>query len=238
MQETSIEWAEMVWNPSTGCSKVSPGCKNCYAERIAERFKGSPAFPNAFDFNLRPERYRQPLKWKSPKRIFVNSMSDLFHEQMPLSDLKELFGVMKQACWHQFLILTKRDHRLAELAPDLDWSPNIWMGVSIESQPYAVRTNALRKASASIRFLSCEPLLGPLQLDLEGIHWVICGGESGPRARSMDPEWARSIRDQCGLAGIAFFMKQMSGVKKGQTPIPADLFIRQFPLVTDAGILL
>jgi protein gp37 len=163
MQPTTIEWTEQVWNPSTGCDKVSAGCKNCYAESIAERFRGGKAFPDGFDFMLRPERFEQPLHWRKPSLIFVNSMSDLFHERMPIEVLKKLFAVMTECPQHVFQILTKRHQRLAELAPLLSWSPNIWIGVSIENQDCTVRADYLRQVPAKIRFLSCEPLLGRLK---------------------------------------------------------------------------
>jgi protein gp37 len=205
---SSIEWTDATWNPVTGCTKVSPGCAHCYAERMAERFRGSPAFPVGFDLMLRPDRLDLPLRWKKPRRIFVNSMSDLFHEQVPLEFIRTVFHTMRWAHWHQFQVLTKRSDRLRELAPALDWAPNIWMGVSVESQRWVSRIADLRTVPAAIRFLSLEPLLGPLSLDLRGIDWVIAGGESGPRARRMRSEWAESIRDQCRAACVPFFFKQ------------------------------
>ncbi len=209
-QQSSIEWTEATWNPVTGCTKVSPGCAHCYAETFAERFRGVPGHPyeQGFDLQLRPERLEQPLNWAQPRMIFVNSMSDLFHKDVPASYIRDVFKVIRRAHWHTFQILTKRSERLAELAPKLPWPQNIWMGVSVENQRWTPRIDALRTVKAKVRFLSCEPLLGPLKLDLSGIHWVIVGGESGPRARPMRPEWVRDIRQQCEAAGAAFFFKQ------------------------------
>jgi protein gp37 len=207
---TSIEWTDKTWNPTTGCTKVSPGCKNCYAEALTKRFRNH--FKEGFDFTLHPERLDQPRHWRSPSRIFVNSMSDLFHEQMPLSYLREIFEVMASCPQHVFQILTKRHRRLLELSVNLAWPENVWMGVSVESQRYVHRVSYLRQVPVKVRFLSCEPLLGPLSLDLTGIHWVITGGESGPRWRPLDPQWVFSIRDQCRRSGVAFFHKQWGGL--------------------------
>ncbi len=205
-----IEWTDATWNPVTGCTQVSPGCAHCYAKTFAERFRGVKGHPyeRGFDLQLRPERLHQPLKWKAPRLIFVNSMSDLFHEDVPFDFIQAVFEVMRDASWHTFQVLTKRSRRLRQLAGDLPWPDNVWMGVSVENQRWTSRVDDLRRVPAVIRFLSCEPLLGPLQLDLRGIHWVIVGGESGPRARPMKAEWARSIRDQCAAAGVPFFFKQ------------------------------
>jgi protein gp37 len=208
---TAIEWTDKTWNPTTGCNKVSPGCKYCYAETITKRFHTN--FPNGFKFTLHPERLNEPLKWRKPSRVFVNSMSDLFHEQMPINFLVQVFEVMKKADHHIFQILTKRHERLVELAPLLPWPDNVWMGVSVENQKYAHRIDHLRQVPAKVRFLSCEPLLGPLELDLTGIHWVITGGESGPKHRPIKEEWVRSIRDQCREEEVAFFHKQWGGVR-------------------------
>ncbi len=208
---TGIEWTDKTWNPTTGCNKVSPGCKNCYAETITKRFKGN--FPNGFSFTLHPARLNEPLKWKKPSRVFVNSMSDLFHEQMPISFLMEVFNIMERAPQHVFQILTKRQERLVELAPLLPWPDNVWIGVSVENQKYVHRADYLRQVPASVRFLSCEPLLGPLELNLEGIHWVITGGESGLKHRPIKEEWVVSIRDQCQKANVAFFHKQWGGTR-------------------------
>lgn len=210
MQRSSIEWTEATWNPVTGCTEVSPGCAHCYAKTFAERFRGVPGHPyeNGFDLQLRPERLRQPLRWKKPRTIFVNSMSDLFHEDVPYEYIKQVFDVMKSAGHHRFQVLTKRSERLAELAPSLPWPENVWMGVSVENQRFASRVDDLRETDAAVRFLSCEPLLGFLDLNLDGIHWVIVGGESGPGARRMKPEWACAVRDQCVEAKVPFFFKQ------------------------------
>ena len=209
-ERSSIEWTEATWNPVTGCTKVSPGCAHCYAETFAERFRGVPGHPyeRGFDLQLRPERLEQPLTWAQPRMIFVNSMSDLFHEDIELAYIREVFKVMRKANWHTFQILTKRSQRMVDVASRLRWSDNVWMGVSIEYQRWTRRVEDLRKVPAKVRFLSCEPLLGPLRIDLRGIDWVIVGGESGPRARPMKPEWAREIRKQCADAGVAFFFKQ------------------------------
>jgi len=218
-QVSKIEWTEATWNPVTGCTQVSPGCAHCYALTFAERFRGVPGHPyeKGFDLQLRPERLNQPLEWKKPRTIFVNSMSDLFHEDVPEDYIRQVFDVMKRADWHTFQILTKRSERLAELAPRLDWPDNVWMGVSVENQRWTCRIDDLRTVPAAVRFLSCEPLLGPLSLDLRDIHWVIVGGESGHRARCMRPEWARSIRDQCLEASVPFFFKQWGTFDEGGT---------------------
>ena len=207
---SAIEWTEATWNPVTGCTKVSSGCTHCYAETFAERFRGVPGHPYemGFDLTLRPERLEQPLRWRAPRRIFVNSMSDLFHERVPEGYIREVFNVMERAHWHTFQVLTKRVERLAALAPDLPWPRNVWMGVSIENQRFTRRIEVVRRVPARVRFLSCEPLLGPLCLDLSGIHWVIAGGESGSRARPMQPKWIRDIRDQCLAVHVPFFFKQ------------------------------
>lgn len=206
---TGIEWTDKTWNPTTGCNKVSPGCRYCYAEALTERFPNN--FPKGFKFTQHPSRLEQPKKWRTPSRIFVNSMSDLFHEDIEFSYLQEVFNVMRETPWHVYQILTKRDRRLAELAPKLDWTENIWVGVSVENQQYASRIDALRQVPAKVRFLSCEPLLGSLSLDLEKIDWVIVGGESGYQHRPMKPEWVRDILHQTREAGIAFFFKQWGG---------------------------
>jgi len=209
-QLSSIEWTEATWNPVTGCSKVSPGCAHCYAETFAERFRGVPGHPyeRGFDLQLRPERLEQPLEWTQPRMIFVNSMSDLFHEDVPRQFIEAVLGVMAEAHWHTFQILTKRSERLAQLAPRLSWPDNVWMGVSVENQRWACRVDHLREVPARLRFLSCEPLLGPLRLNLDGIDWVIVGGESGPHARPMKADWVREIRQQCQQTRVPFFFKQ------------------------------
>ena len=210
MQRSSIEWTEATWNPVTGCTQISPGCAHCYALTFAERFRGVPGHPyeNGFDLQLRPERLEQPLRWKKPRTIFVNSMSDLFHPDVPQDYIQQVFEVMEAADRHRFQVLTKRSERLAELAPSLSWPSNVWMGVSVENQRFACRVDDLREVPATVRFLSCEPLLGALDLDLHGIHWVIAGGESGPGARAMSPDWVRGVRDQCASADVPFFFKQ------------------------------
>ena len=209
--KTGIEWTDRTWNPVTGCDKVSPGCTHCYAEALTKRFHTN--FPNGFDVTLHHDRLTQPRRWKKPSRIFVNSMSDLFHDEIPFSFIEEVFYQMEQTPQHTYQILTKRHERLLELASKLKWTDNIWMGVSVENQPYANRIDALRLVPAKIRFLSCEPLLGPLLLDLtEGsIHWVIVGGESGQKYRPMRPEWVESIHKQCKYAEVPFFFKQWGG---------------------------
>lgn len=215
--KSSIEWTDSTWNPVTGCNKVSPGCKHCYAETFSERWRGIPGhhFEQGFDLRLWPERLELPLAWKKPRTIFVNSMSDLFHEKVPLAFIERVFMTMERASWHTFQILTKRSERLAELAPELNWPPNVWMGVSIETAKYIWRADHLRKVPAAVRFLSLEPLLGPLgDLDLSGIHWVIVGGESGPGARPVEVSWVREIRKQCHRQRVPFFFKQWGGVQK------------------------
>jgi protein gp37 len=209
-QKSAIEWTELTWNPVTGCTQVSPGCGHCYAKTFAERWRGIEGhhYEMGFDLTLRPERVRQPLAWKRPSTIFVNSMSDLFHEDVPLSYIQQVFETMTEAHWHKFQILTKRADRLAELSRELPWPSNVWIGVSVENQRWVTRVESLRSVPASVRFLSCEPLLGPITLELADIDWVIVGGESGPGARPMDPRWATSIRDQCLAAGVPFFFKQ------------------------------
>lgn len=212
-----IEWTDATWNPITGCDKISPGCKHCYAERMANRLTamGNPNYKNGFALTLQPQMLRLPLEWRKPRQIFVNSMSDLFHDAVPLEYIQRVFGVMNQANWHQYQILTKRAERLEQLSPLLNWGPNIWMGVSVESEKYLDRIDHLRHTAAHIKFLSLEPLLGPLHdMNLRGIHWAIVGGESGPGARPVDPAWVTGIRDQCLNAGVAFFFKQWGGVQK------------------------
>jgi protein gp37 len=216
-QGSGIEWTEATWNPVTGCTKVSPGCKHCYAERMAERLQamGQPNYANGFELTLQPHTLELPLRWKKPQTIFVNSMSDLFHPGVPLAYVREVFDVMARAHWHRFQVLTKRAERLEELGPRLSWAPNVWMGVSVETARYQGRIDHLRRTGARVKFLSLEPLLGPLPgLDLSGIDWVIVGGESGPGARPMDPAWATDLRDQCRRANVPFFFKQWGGTNK------------------------
>jgi protein gp37 len=208
---TAIEWTDKTWNPTVGCNKVSPGCKHCYAETITKRFRNH--FPNGFAFTLHPERLDEPRRWRKPSRVFVNSMSDLFHERMPLGFLREIFDVMQDCPRHVFQILTKRHERMVELAQQLPWPENVWMGVSVENEDYTHRVDYLRRVPAAVRFLSCEPLLGPLELNLEGIHWVIVGGESGPGHRPIEADWVRSIRDQADASVASFFFKQWGGLR-------------------------
>ena len=214
---SKIEWTEATWNPVTGCSKVSPGCKNCYAERLAGRLQamGNRSYANGFEVTLHPRLLELPLRWKAPRSIFVNSMSDLFHERVPVGFITQVFEIMKKASHHRFQILTKRSHRLAELDKELPWSDNIWMGVSVESSDYVFRIDHLRRMGAKVRFLSLEPLLGPIpNLGLDGIDWVIVGGESGPGARMMLSSWVLNIRDRCLKANVPFFFKQWGGANK------------------------
>lgn len=214
---SAIEWTESTWNPVTGCNKISPGCKNCYAEKMAKRLKamGQRNYVNGFKLTLQPHMLELPLRWKKPQTIFVNSMSDLFHKNVPLEYIQEVFSVMNRAHWHRFQVLTKRADRLEQTAPFLDWTPNIWMGVSVESQNYTHRIDNLRNTDAHVKFLSLEPLLGPLySLDLTNIHWAIVGGESGFRARRIEAEWVLDIKRQCVSANVPFFFKQWGGVQK------------------------
>ncbi|MCD6217408.1 phage Gp37/Gp68 family protein [bacterium] len=216
-QLSKIEWTSSTWNPITGCSKISPGCANCYAERMAKRLKAmdNPSYANGFEVTLHERILDYPLKWKKPQMIFVNSMSDLFHKKVPVGFIDKIFDVMCRAEWHQFQLLTKRSGRMQKLNSRLPWRSNIWMGVSIENEDYTYRIEHLVKTNAKIKFLSLEPLIGPLQnLNLDGIDWVIVGGESGPKARPMNPEWVVDIRDQCLKAGVPFFFKQWGGVNK------------------------
>ena len=216
-QKSTIEWTESTWNPITGCNKVSPGCKFCYAERMAKRLKamGSANYENGFKLTLHEHALEMPLSWKKPQTIFVNSMSDLFHESVPFEFIQKMFTVMNKAYWHRFQILTKRSVRLLELNDKLNWTENIWMGVSVENEDYTFRVDHLRKTNAHIKFLSVEPLLGPINnMDLTNINWVIVGGESGPGARPMKEEWVITIKDNCVNTGVPFFFKQWGGVNK------------------------
>ncbi len=211
---TGIEWTDATWNPVTGCTKVSPGCKNCYAERLAIRLRamGSQRYENGFRVTLQPDQIELPLRWRRARRIFVNSMSDLFHEDVPVAYIRKVFQVMAQADWHVFQILTKRSQRLAKISSTLPWPTNVWQGVSVESTRYLSRIGDLTQVPAAVRFISIEPLLGPIpDLPLQGIQWVIVGGESGPGRRPMSPEWVRMIRDQCVRARVPFFFKQWGG---------------------------
>ena len=215
-----IEWTQSTWNPVTGCTKISAGCKHCYAERMALRLQamGQLNYANGFQLTLHPAMLSRPLTWKKPQMIFVNSMSDLFHEGVPVDFIQQVFVVMRQASWHTFQVLTKRAERLATLNVDLDWPDNVWMGVTVENYDYISRIDALRQTRAAVKFLSLEPLLGPLpDLDLHAIDWVIVGGESGPGARPLASAWVTDLRDQCLAAHIPFFFKQWGGVRKKKT---------------------
>jgi protein gp37 len=219
-QNSSIEWTEATWNPVTGCSKISPGCKHCYAERMAKRLQamGQDRYRNGFEVTLQWDIVKLPLRWPEPRIIFVNSMSDLFHEEIPEPFIRDVFETMEAAHWHTFQILTKRSRRLAALAPRLPWPRNVWMGVSVESPHYVSRINDLRNVPAPVRFLSVEPLLAPIpRLPLTGVDWVIVGGESGPDSRLMKAEWARQIRDRCIAQEVPFFFKQWGGARKKRT---------------------
>ena len=215
-----IEWTEATWNTVTGCTKVSSGCLNCYAERMAKRLcaMGNPNYRNGFDVTLQPQLLEAPLQWQKPRMIFVNSMSDLFHESVPRHFVRSVFDVMTRASRHTFQVLTKRSERLLELAPSLQWPRNVWMGVSVEGSEVLHRIDDLRETPATIKFLSLEPLLGPLPaLNLQGIDWVIVGGESGPGARPMEANWVIDIRNQCLAASVPFFFKQWGGIVKKRT---------------------
>jgi len=217
---TQIEWTDATWNPVTGCSKITAGCDNCYAERFSERFRGVPdhAFENGFDLTLRPARLKHPLSWRQPRRIFVNSMSDLFHKDVPREFIDQVFDTMDAANWHTFQVLTKRSSLLKRYLekryPNSKAPSHIWLGVSVEDKQNAVRIKHLQAAHATVKFISFEPLIGPVgNVDLTGIHWAILGGESGPRARPMAEEWALDIRDQCRAQKVAFFFKQWGGIR-------------------------
>jgi protein gp37 len=214
---SSIEWTQSTWNPLTGCSKVSPGCKYCYAELLSKRLKamGQPNYQNEFQLTLHENNLELPMKWKKPKYIFVNSMSDLFHEDVPIGFIKQVFEIMRNAYWHKFQVLTKRSERLAALESQLVWAPNIWMGVSVENQDYESRINDLKKTKAAVKYISFEPLLGPISnVNFESIDWVIVGGESGPKARPIQDEWVFQIRDSCINSNIPFFFKQWGGTRR------------------------
>jgi protein gp37 len=217
---SSIEWTEMTWNPVTGCTKVSQGCKRCYAERMAKRLTamGSERYRNGFKVTLHPDLLDVPRRWRQPRVVFVNSMSDLFHQDIPPEYIERVFMTMRECPQHTFQVLTKRSERLAALAPQLPWPGNVWMGVSVEDARVVSRIDDLRRVPAAVRFLSLEPLIGPLEkLSLRDIHWVIVGGESGPRARPMRKEWVESIYAQCRAAGVPFFFKQWGGTRKDLT---------------------
>lgn len=240
---TSIEWVTATWNPLTGCTKISPGCKNCYAERMSHRLMlmGQPNYANDFQLTTHERMLEVPLRWKKPQRIFVNSMSDLYHKDVPEPFIQRVFATMVKAHWHIFKILTKRAERLEELSPRLPWAPNIWQGVSVENADYTFRIDHLRRTAAHVRFLSIEPLLGPIpDLKLAGIHWAIVGGESGPGCRPMQAEWVSNIVEQCRAQGTAVFVKQTGErlartlklrSKKGTDldEWPVELRVREFP---------
>lgn len=214
---SSIEWTEATWNPITGCTKISPGCENCYAERMARRLKamGNSNYSNGFKLTCHEHALERPLEWNKPQMIFVNSMSDLFHRDVPLEFVHRVFDIMHTASWHTFQVLTKRSKRLLELNHGIDWPSNVWMGVSVENMDYTFRIDDLRQTGATVKFLSLEPLLGPLSgLDLCGIDWVIVGGESGPGARPIEEEWVIEIRNQCLRSNVPFFFKQWGGFHK------------------------
>ncbi|MEE9464983.1 MAG: phage Gp37/Gp68 family protein [Candidatus Neomarinimicrobiota bacterium] len=231
---TKIEWTETTWNPVTGCDKVSPGCKNCYAERMAKRLKAmdNPRYRNEFQVTLHNDLVGLPLCWSKPRKIFVNSMSDLFHEAVPLNFIQAVFETMNRASQHNFQVLTKRSERLREISAELTWTDNIWMGVSVELEDYAVRIDDLRTTGAAIKFLSLEPLLGSLKrVLLAGMDWVIVGGESGPGSRPMEKIWVREIRDKCDDQDIPFFFKQWGGFHKKKNGRTLDDRIHDdFPL--------
>lgn len=223
MALSAIEWTEATWNPTTGCDKTSPGCDHCYALTMARRLKamgqakyqadGDPRTSGpGFKLTVHPDTLQIPHQWSAPKTVFVNSMSDLFHPEVPESFIRDVFDVMVATPRHQYQVLTKRSRRLAELADRLPWPDNVWMGVSVETQPYAFRVEHLRQVPAAVRFVSAEPLLGPVSLDLDGIDWLIAGGESGGGARPVDADWVRGLRDECLAAGTAFFFKQWGGL--------------------------
>jgi protein gp37 len=217
---SQIEWTDATWNPVTGCTKISPGCKHCYAERLSRRLQlmGQANYRNGFKLTLQSQMLDLPMRWRTPKRIFVNSMSDLFHRDVPTDYIKRVFDAMKRAHWHQYQVLTKRSERVLELSNELEWSPQIWMGVSVETDKYKHRIDDLRETGAHVKFVSLEPLLSSLgKLNLRGIDWAIVGGESGPGARPLNAEWVTEIRDQCIRSGVAFFFKQWGGVQKSKT---------------------
>lgn len=217
MSRSSIEWTHTTWNPVTGCTKVSPGCKHCYAERFANRLQamGNGRYAQGFRLTIHPDSFQKPLEWKKPRMIFINSMSDLLHENVDLEVIHQIFQVMERACWHKFQVLTKRASRLEEVERKLTWPSNLWMGVSVENADYKMRIDELRETSAPVKFLSIEPLIGAVgELNLTNINWVIVGGESGPKARPLDKQWVRNIRDQCIDQRVPFFFKQWGGRNK------------------------
>ena len=215
--KTTIEWTETTWNPITGCTPISAGCQHCYAARFAKRLKamGNPRYKNGFNVTVHEDLIRAPLSWKMPQMVFVNSMSDLFHDDVPDDVIKRIFHTMNQAPIHTFQVLTKRAERLFRMAPDLTWSANIWMGVSVENCDTMYRADLLKQTQAQIKFISAEPLLSPLtNLDLNGIDWIIVGGESGPGCRKMEEDWVLELREKAATSGTAFFFKQWGGTNK------------------------
>lgn len=217
MTKSKIEWTEKTWNPTTGCTKISPGCINCYAETLSNRLKamGVEKYKNGFELTVHPEEFDKPYMWKKPSMIFVNSMSDLFHEDIPPRVIKNVFEVMNKCDQHVFQVLTKREKRLLELSKQLNWTPNIWVGVSIEEESYKYRVDFLRRTNSNVKFISCEPLIGPIpNLNLQKIDWIIVGGESGPKARPIKKDWVVDILYQCRKAKVKFFFKQWGGVNK------------------------
>ena len=231
MNKTTIAWTNLSWNVWSGCKQISPGCAHCYALTMAENKRGTLGFPNGFDLTYRWHKLEEPLKIKKPAMIFVNSMSDLYLEDVPLSAIQRVFEVMNYATWHTFQILTKRSKRFLEIADKLEWAPHIWQGVSVENQRFTSRIDDLLETPAKIKFLSCEPLLSSLDLTpwLPHLDWVIVGGESGAKFRKMDPSWARAIRDQCVSAGVPFFYKQSNGYRSGTNPTLDGAEWQQFP---------
>ncbi len=217
MGKSAIEWTESTWNPVTGCTKVSLGCKHCYAERMAKRLKamGQPNYEQGFQVTVHEKTLEFPLMWRKPQMVFVNSMSDIFHEKVPEGFIRRVFDVMRQASWHTFQVLTKRAERMHNLADEIDMPPNVWMGVTVEAKRYLNRLDHLKNIPSRVRFISFEPLIAPVgEINLSGIDWVIVGGESGPRARPMDKAWVVEILDQCLSAGVPFFFKQWGGTNK------------------------
>lgn len=219
-QNTEIEWTGSTWNPLTGCTKISPGCKNCYAERMAKRLEamGQPNYINGFKLTMHENSLTMPLGWKKPQLIFVNSMSDLFHRDVPSAFIQKVFTVIREAHWHNFQILTKRSERLLELNQEINWPENTWMGVSVENQDYTYRIDHLRRTGAKLKFISFEPLIGPIEnVDLSGIDWAIVGGESGPHARPIMDSWVTRLRDECVRQNVPFFFKQWGGPNRKKT---------------------
>jgi protein gp37 len=238
---SSIEWTEATWNPVTGCTKISAGCAHCYAERMSMRLKAmhQPRYSKGFEVATHKDALILPLTWKRPTKIFVNSMSDLFHEAVPDEFIFDIFEVMRQATWHDFQILTKRPDRLIDMNNRLPWAPNIWMGVTVESGRYISRIDKLRQTDAAIKFLSIEPLIAPMpSLDINGIDWVIVGGESGPNARPMLPEWVISVRNDCQSQNVPFFFKQWGGTRKKKNGRMLDgAYWNEFPRSSTAELL-